>query len=67
MTSTPNKKPNNVDSFIKNIIDDDYASANRDLVSSINERLKNKIKEVYNTKLFDDNEVTKRLDQGTDV
>jgi hypothetical protein len=67
MSSTPNDKPSNVDSFIKNIIDDDYAAANRDLVSSIHQKLKNKIKEVYDTKILNTGDITKPLNKGTDV
>lgn len=42
--------------FIKHVADENYAAANLELSKSIEQKLKNKIKQVYNQNIFKNNE-----------
>lgn len=46
----------NTAAFIKNIADQNYAAANVELTKSIEQKLKNKIQQVYNQNIFKNNE-----------
>lgn len=43
-------------SFIKNISDENYAAANVELSKSIEQKLKDKIKQIYKPNIFKNNE-----------
>ena len=47
---------NHTAAFIKNVADENYAAANVELTKSIEQKLKNKIKHVYNQNIFKNNE-----------
>ena len=47
---------NHTASFIKNVADENYAAANVELTKSIEQKLKDKIKQVYNQNIFKNNE-----------
>lgn len=53
------KKETNTNStatFIKHVADENYAAANVELTKSIEEKLKNKIKQVYKQNIFTNND-----------
>ena len=43
-------------SFIKNVADENYAAANVDLSKTIEQKLKDKIKQIYKPNIFKNNE-----------
>lgn len=43
-------------SFIKNVADENYAAANVELSKSIEQKLKDKIKQIYKPNIFKNNE-----------
>lgn len=55
-STTPGEQKAGIQTFVKNVIDGEYAQANNELAKTISAKIKNKIKQVHTNKIFKDNE-----------
>ncbi len=55
-SNTPTAQKAGIQTFVKNVIDGEYAQANNELAKTISDKIKNKIKQVYTNKIFKNNE-----------
>tara|TARA_R110002167_G_scaffold9579_7_gene44301 strand:- start:134 stop:328 length:195 start_codon:yes stop_codon:yes gene_type:complete len=55
-SNTPTEQKAGIQTFVKNVIDGEYAQANNELAKTISNKIKNKIKQVHTNKIFKNNE-----------